>query len=120
VKLADKPLYEIGNGRTAGSGIAAVSTAHGIEFVTNQFLTFLHSTLLSSVGLAPVEIMLAAKAKPLNRKTQESRFGQAARSEELADAVSDAAKKAAANGTGYGADAADRRTTHAAGYGSAP
>jgi hypothetical protein len=80
VKLAHQPLYEIGNGRTAGSGITAVSTAHGIKFVTSQFLKFLHCTLLSFVGLAPGEIMLAAKAKLLNRKTQESRFGWAARS----------------------------------------
>ncbi|MGY4154281.1 hypothetical protein ACVINW_000123 [Bradyrhizobium sp. USDA 4461] len=67
MKLAQKPIYEIGNSRTAGSAITAASTAGGIEFVSRQLANFLHGTLLSSVGLVPLEIMLAAKAKPKMR-----------------------------------------------------
>ncbi|MGY3483063.1 hypothetical protein ACVW1C_000946 [Bradyrhizobium sp. USDA 4011] len=67
MKLAQKPIYEIGNSRAAGSAITAASTARGIEFVISQHPNFLHGALLSSVGLVPVEIMLAGKAKPVMR-----------------------------------------------------
>jgi hypothetical protein len=51
--LAHQPLYEIGNGRTARSGVTAVSTAHGIKFVTSQFLKFLHSALALQIFVRP-------------------------------------------------------------------
>jgi hypothetical protein len=68
-----------------------------------------------TLGLCPSRF--TATTRLLNQKSRS--LSEVRRdSKDLADAVSDAGKKTATNGTGTGADATGRRTTQAPGYGS--